>query len=107
MEEVDYLGHTVFGTGVAMDKDKVHTVLGWPQPINVKQLRGFLGLTGYYRRFIKGYASIASPLTDLLKKDGFKWTAEATMAFDKLKLAITTAPVLALPQFSLPFTIET
>ncbi|PNX93203.1 hypothetical protein L195_g016354 [Trifolium pratense] len=107
MEEVDYLGHTVSGTGVAMDKDKVQTVLAWPQPTNIKQLRGFLGLTGYYRRFIKGYASIASPLTDLLKKEGFKWTAEATMAFDKLKVAITTAPVLALPQFFLPFTIET
>ncbi|PNY00079.1 hypothetical protein L195_g023353, partial [Trifolium pratense] len=107
MEKVDYLGHTVSGTGVSMDKEKVQTVLDWPQPSNVKQLRGFLGLTGYYRRFIKRYASLASPLTDLLKKEGFKWTAEATLAFQNLKIAITTAPVLALPQFSLPFTIET
>ncbi|GAU10375.1 hypothetical protein TSUD_419040, partial [Trifolium subterraneum] len=107
MKEVDYLGHTVSGTGVAMDKDKVQTVLEWPQPSNVKQLRGFLGLTGYYRRFVKGYATIASPLTDLLKKEGFRWTTEATKAFEQLKVAITTAPVLALPQFSIPFTIET
>ncbi|GAU28865.1 hypothetical protein TSUD_293170 [Trifolium subterraneum] len=81
MEEVDYLGHTVSGTGVSMDKEKVQTVLDWPQP--------------------------TSPLTDLLKKEGFKWTAEATLAFQNLKIAITTAPMLALPQFSLPFTIET
>jgi hypothetical protein len=107
MKEVDYLGHTVSGTGVAMDKDKVQTVLEWPQPINIKQLRGFLGLTGYYRRFVKGYAAIAAPLTDLLKKEAFKWTTEATKAFENLKVAITTAPVLALPQFSIPFTIET
>lgn len=107
MGEVDYLGHTVSGTGVAMDKDKVQTMMEWPQPSNIKQLRGFLGLTGYYRLFIKGYASIDSPLTDLLKKEGFKWTAVAPMAFEKLKVAITTAPVLALPQFSPPFTIET
>jgi hypothetical protein len=105
MKEVDYLGHTVSGTGVAMDK--VQTVLDWPQPINTKQLRGFLGLTGYYRRFVKGYAAIAAPLTDLLKKEAFKWTTEATKAFENLKVAITTAPVLALPQFSIPFTIET
>jgi hypothetical protein len=107
MKEVDYLGHTVSGTGVAMDKDKVQTVMGWPQPNNIKQLRGFLGLTRYYRRFVKSYATIASPLTDLLKKEAFKWNAAATQAFDKLKVAITTAPILALPQFSIPFTIET
>jgi hypothetical protein len=107
MKKVDYLGHTVSATGVAMDKDKVQTVLDWPQPSNIKQLRGFLGLTRYYRRFVKSYATIASPLTDLLKKEAFKWNAAATQAFDKLKVAITTAPVLALPQFSIPFTIET
>jgi hypothetical protein len=97
MKEVDYLGHTVSGSGVAMDKLKVQTVLDWPKPTNVKQLRGFLGLTGYYKRFIKSYATIATPLTNLLKKE----------AFSHLKSAITSAPVLTLPQFNQPFTLET
>lgn len=64
--EVNYLGHKVSGTGVAMDELKVSAVKEWPRPTNVKQVRGFLGLTGYYRRFIKSYATLASPLTDLL-----------------------------------------
>ncbi|MCH93889.1 enzymatic polyprotein, partial [Trifolium medium] len=107
MLEVDYLGHTVSGSGVTMDKDKVQAVLDWPIPANIKQLRGFLGLTGYYRRFIKAYATIASPLTDLLKKDNFQWSESAHQAFSTLKQAITSAPVLILPNFSQPFVLET
>ena len=104
---MDYLGHTVSGQGFAMDKDKVQVVLQWPTPITIKQLRGFLGLTGYYRKFIKSYAVIVAPLTELLKKDNFIWEVEADEAFTKLKKAITQAPVLALPDFSQPFTLET
>ncbi|GAU35592.1 hypothetical protein TSUD_295280 [Trifolium subterraneum] len=107
MSEVDYLGHTIFGMGVIMDKTKVQAVLQWPTPTNLKQLRGFLGLTGYYRRFIKSYATIASPLTDLLKKDSFNWSDNAMKAFNTLKQAITSAPVLILPNFSQPFMLET
>lgn len=73
----------------------------------MKQLRGFLGLTGYYRRFIKSYASIAAPLTNLLKKDGFMWDDTVGQAFTKLKQAITSAPVLGLPNFSQIFVFET
>ena len=90
-----------------MDKDKVQVVLQWPTPITIKQLRGFLGLAGYYRKFIKSYAVIVAPLTELLKKDNFIWEVEADEAITKLKKAITQALVLALPDFSQPFTLET
>ncbi|WVY96659.1 hypothetical protein V8G54_028810 [Vigna mungo] len=106
VREIDYLGHTLSGTGVAMDTSKLEVVKQWPIPTTVKQLRGFLGLTGYFRRFVKGYASIAAPLTDLLKKDSFQWTQTASRAFAKLKDALTSAPVLAIPNFE-PFVLET
>ncbi|XP_014519802.1 uncharacterized protein LOC106776848 [Vigna radiata var. radiata] len=107
LQNVDYLGHSVSGSGLSMDKDKVATVMDWSVPINIKQLRGFLGLTGYYKRFIRGYASITAPLTNMLKKDNFQWTKEALTALDSLKIAMTQAPVLALPDFEKPFTLET
>ena len=67
----------------------------------------FLGLSGYYRRFIRHYASLAKPLIDLLKKDCFMWNADAQAYFDNLKKVVTTAPILVLPSFSQPFTLET
>ena len=67
----------VSADGVSMDNHKVQPMLDWPVPQNVKELRGFLGLTGYYRRFVKGYASITAPLTDLLKTNSYHWTDKA------------------------------
>ncbi|PNX83762.1 retrotransposon-related protein, partial [Trifolium pratense] len=105
-EHVDYLGHIISGEGVAVDPEKVKCVTEWPIPKNVKGVRGFLGLTGYYRKFIKDYGKIAKPLTELTKKDNFIWGPEANDAFEKLKKIMTTSPVLLLPNFAIPFEVE-
>jgi hypothetical protein len=105
--QLEYLGHVVSTAGVHPEPSKIQAMLDWPPPSTIKALRGFLGLTGFYRKFIKGYASIALPLTAFLRKDAFKWPPEAQQAFDQLKLAMTQAPTLALSDFSIPFDIET
>lgn len=104
---LEYLGHINSKDGVAADPSKVEAMLRWPIPTNLRELRGFLGLTGYYRRFVAGYGRIAWPLTDQLKRNNYGWSEEAESAFRALKLAMTTVLVLALPDFSQPFGIET
>lgn len=92
--------------GVSIDEKKIEEVHNWPAPRSVKQLRGFLGLTGYYQRLVQGYGSPAKPLTKLPKKDQFEWGQLPQAAFEKLKKAMITAPVLALPDFSQLFIVE-
>jgi hypothetical protein len=106
-ESISYLGHVVSVNGVGPDKEKIEAMVQWPVSTTLKQLRGFLGLTGFYRELVKNYATIASPLTDLLKRDAFMWSPSAQIAFDALKKAMTEAPVLALPNFADEFTLET
>lgn len=85
---------------------KVIAMLDWPTPSSLKSLRGFLGITGYYCKFIKNYGTVATPLTNLLKKNAFVWNEVVAKAFEELKSVVNNPPVLKLPYFSQPFTIK-
>jgi len=106
LSSVAYLGHVISERGVSVDEQKVEAVLSWPIPASARAVRGFLGLAGYYRRFIRDYGAIAAPLTALLKKDGFHWNEDAERAFRALQRALTAAPVLQLPDFDHDFIVE-
>lgn len=106
--EISYLGHIISSQGVATDPAKIQAVASWPTPTNVKELRSFLGFAGFYQRFVRHYAVIAKPLTALLQKNSlFLWSSEHDTAFSTLKTCLYSAPVLALPNFSRQFCIET
>lgn len=105
---ISYLGHQTSGSGVSTLQDKIQTVATWPRPASVKELRGFLGLSGYYRKFVRNFGVISRPLTDLLRKNSlFVWNPTADAAFQALKKALVEAPVLALPDFTKQFVVET
>jgi len=109
-EEVNFLGHVVGRKGVSMQQHKVQAVVDWPALQSVKDVRGFLGMAGYYRRFVHGFAEIARPLTALTATaDGkaWKWGSEEQTAFDALKRALTTGPVLAHPDPQRQWTVQT
>lgn len=106
--QLSYLGHVISAQGVATDPSKISAIVEWPSPANAKELRSFLGLAGYYRRFVKNFGVLSKPLTDLLKKNTiYVWTSTHELAFSALKHALCSALVLALPDFSKPFCVET
>lgn len=107
-QKVEYLGHYISSEGISVDLRKVTVVKEWPIPTNISELRSFLGLASYYRKFVKGFSSIAAPLTLLLHKDQpYKWDDTKQVAFDELKRLLTSAPVLLLPDPTKPFTVTT
>ena len=103
-QRVEYLGHVVTPEGISPNPDKVRVVQEFPTPINVKELRSFVDLANYYRRFVRGFSNIANPLNALRKKNvPFVWTVACAEVFDKLKRALVSAPILAYPNFREPF----
>jgi hypothetical protein len=106
--EVDFLGHRITQEGLKMDDHKVKAILDWEPPKLVSALRSFLGLASYYRKFIKNFAKIAAPLTNLLKKSTvtYEWEEAWDEAFETLKGILVKAPVLKLPDFDKEFEID-
>ena len=103
-----YFGHIVSERGVAPDPAKIKSVKGWPTPTNVTEVRSFLGLAAYYRRFIKDFSKVASPLHRLTEKGRvFSWDETCQTAFEELKVHLTSAPVLAYPKLEAKFILDT
>ena len=118
-QEVGYLGHIISSQGVATDPKKIEAVASWHCPSTVSEVRSFLGFASYYRRFVEGFAKVAAPLHKLVAALGgtkskrgpgqsllSHWSEECQQSFDALKRKLTTAPVLAYADFSLPFILE-
>jgi hypothetical protein len=106
LEEIQFLGHVLSANGIAVDPSKVKDILEWKPPTTVHQVRSFLGLAGYYRRFIPGFSKLVKPITSLLKNDTkFHWSSRCNEAFEQLKVLLTTALVLAQPDIEKPFDV--
>ncbi|GJP40450.1 hypothetical protein CLOM_g132 [Closterium sp. NIES-68] len=107
LEKVQFLGHMVSAQGVHVDPKKIEAVRTWKTPENVKELQQFLGFANYYNRFVPQYAKLAAPLTNLLKKNTpYKWETKHQEAVEQLKQALTSAPVLILPDPERDYVIE-
>ncbi|WVZ93543.1 hypothetical protein U9M48_039514 [Paspalum notatum var. saurae] len=106
LDQVPFLGHIVSKGGIMVDPSNISSVMDWKVPEVVKEVRGFLGLAGYYRRFIESFSKIAKPMTSLLEKGvPFIWTKERQATFDELKTRLTTTPVFTLPDLTKSFTV--
>jgi hypothetical protein len=106
LEKIAFLGHILTAEGIEVDPSKVEAVSKWKQPTSISEVRSFLGMAEYYRRFIKGFSSIARPMTELLKKDNkFVWTLKCEESFQIIKKKLTTAPVLTLPDIHQDFVV--
>ncbi|KAG7583636.1 Ribonuclease H-like superfamily [Arabidopsis suecica] len=105
---IRFLGHIISDQGVSVDPEKIRSIKEWPRPKNATEIRSFLGLAGYYRRFVKGFASMAQPMTRLTGKDTkFQWSEECEKSFSELKSMLTSAPVLTLPEADEPYMVYT
>ena len=97
LDKVAFLGHVISAEGISVDPQKIEATVNCKPPTNVSEVRSFLGLTGYYRKFVEGFSKIAIPLTNLLKKDQkFEWSNTCQHSFEELRQRLMTAPVLAL-----------
>ena len=108
LEEIKFLGHVVSKDGILVDSSKIEAVVDWKVPSSVHEIRSFLGLAGYYRRFIEGFSKLASLMTKLTRKDvPFVWNDACDNAFAELKKKLTTTPVLTLPKSGIPYVVYT
>jgi hypothetical protein len=106
LDSMSFLGHVIFGEGVAVDMEKVKAMVKWIRPTSVFEIRSFLGLTSYYRRFIEGFLKMSGPFIALTRKNAhFVWTDECEQCFQELKRRLVTAPMLALPTKSGNFVV--
>ena len=106
LREVTFLGHVISADGVAVDPKKIDAIRDWPRPTTVTEVRSFLGLAGYYRRFVEGFAKLSTPLTRLTRKGiKFVWSEACQRSFDELRQRLTSAPILALPVMGEGFVI--
>ena len=95
IDRIQYLGHIILEEGISVDPEKIEAIMNWPTPRNVTDVRSFMGLAGYYRRFIEGFSKVEHPITSFQNKGiKFEWTPMCEESFQELKNILTSAPVL-------------
>jgi len=104
--QVLFLGYILSEEGIQVDESKVEAIRSWPQPKTITEVRSFHGLVSFYRRFIPHFSSVMAPVSYCMKDKKFQWTDEATLAFEKIKTLLTTAPIPVLPNFQLLFELQ-